>query len=81
MDSTGMTENYGGKYQNVLSDKLKGEIAGFVQSLQDPIDGYFYHPQWGKSITASRQGRDLGSSVRILNALGVSPLYKLPTDT
>ena len=81
LDGSGMTEKRGGNYANVLPEKVKAKIAEFVQSLQDPNDGYFYHPQWGKSITSSRQGRDLSSATRILNALGYKPLYKLPTDT
>lgn len=81
LDSTGMTSECGGKYELVIPEQIKNKIGEFVLSLQDPVDGYFYHPQWGKNITASRQGRDLGSCITVLRRLGFTPKYKLPTDT
>ena len=38
--------------------EMRNKIAEFVCSLEDPNDGFFYHPQWGKNITDSRRGRD-----------------------
>ena len=81
LDATGMTSELGGKYELVIPESIKNQIGEFVLSLQDPVDGYFYHPQWGKNITASRQGRDLGSCITVLRRLGFTPKYKLPTDT
>ena len=38
---------------------MKKKIISFCKGLQSPIDGYIYHPQWGKDITDHRRGRDL----------------------
>lgn len=51
------------------------KIVEFVLYLQDPVDGNFYHPQWGKNITAGRRGRDLSNALGILDRYGVEPLY------
>ena len=37
---------------------MQNKISEFVCSLEDPDDGFFYHPQWGKNITDNRRGRD-----------------------
>lgn len=49
-----------------LPEIFKEKLVNWVQGLEDPEDGYFYHPQWGKNIYSSRQGRDLGWARRIL---------------
>ena len=41
-----------------LPEEMRKKIAEFVCSLEDPDDGFFYHPQWGKNITDNRRGRD-----------------------
>lgn len=41
-----------------LPEEMKKKIIEFVCSLEDPDDGFFYHPQWGKDITDCRKGRD-----------------------
>lgn len=41
-----------------LPAEMRQKIAEFVCSLEDPDDGFFYHPQWGKDITDNRRGRD-----------------------
>lgn len=41
-----------------LPEDMKKKIIEFVCSLEDPDDGFFYHPQWGKNITDNRRGRD-----------------------
>jgi len=53
------------------------KIKNFTCSLQDPEDGYIYHPQWGKNIHNARRGRDLSWS------RGLSEIYnfKLPYPT
>ena len=38
--------------------EMRNKVAEFVCSLEDPDDGFFYHPQWGKNITDNRRGRD-----------------------
>ena len=56
------------------------KIVDFVLYLQDPVDGNFYHPQWGKNITAGRRGRDLSNALGILDRYGVKPLYATAKD-
>lgn len=61
-------------------DKMREKLLSFVRSLQDPEDGYFYHPQWGKRISTSRRGRDLNWSVSLLEEFSEKPLYKTPLE-
>jgi len=56
---------------------MKKKIVGFVCSLQDPDDGFIYHPQWGKGIRDSRRGRDLMWANNLAGAFG----FKLPYPT
>ena len=62
--------------------EMRNKAAEFVCSLEDPDDGFFYHPQWGKEMTDShrpRRGRDLTMVTRILDWCGISPTYDTPT--
>ena len=61
-----------------LPESMFGEIAAFVIDCQSPIDGYFYHPQWGSSVSVSRRGRDLDWAKYLLNLCGVSPKWNTP---
>ena len=61
--------------------EMQNAIVKFVQSLQSSTDKFFYHPQWGTSINSSRRGRDLDSSIGILNRFGAKPLYGSPYDS
>ena len=45
-------------YRNETDLEYEKKMAEFNCSLQDPDDGYIYHPQWGKNITDHRRGRD-----------------------
>ena len=58
-----------------LPERMREQIKGFVCSLLDPLDGYIYHPQWGKGITDSRRGRDLNWAVDIARRFGFSLPY------
>ena len=45
-----------------IPESVRRKIAGFICSLEDPDNGYFYHPQWSRDLTdskSSRKGRDL----------------------
>ena len=44
---------------NILTPEQKARIGAWMQMMQSNRDGYFYHPQWGTNITASRRSRDL----------------------
>ena len=75
-------ENSGmlGSYKNIPED-MKIGIVRFLKSLQDPESGYFYHPQWGDSISDSRRGRDLGDCTNMLVTFGYAPTYDAPNGT
>ena len=63
---------------NLIPEKMRESIINFVLGLQDE-DGFFYLPQWGKDVSPSRRGRDLGWAKRLLNPAGVAPKYPYPT--
>lgn len=45
-----------------IPEPVRRRIAGFICSLEDPNNGYFYHPQWSKLLVDSktaRKSRDL----------------------
>ena len=76
-----MLVEYNGSYQDALPEKMQKELIAFAQSLQSPVDGYFYHPQWGTAIKTSRQSRDLGWATTLLEMLGSQPFYNAPDGT
>ena len=76
--SSGMLRGYDNDYKKAIPEKMQKEMVAFALSLQSPIDGYFYHPQWGTSITAGRLSRDMGNSVSLLARFGYKPLYNTP---
>lgn len=61
-------------------DKMREKLLSFVRTLQDPDDGYFYHPQWKKRISTQRRGRDLSWSVSLFGEFSEKPLYKTPLE-
>ena len=63
-----------------LPEWMKKRILSFVKGLQDPVDGYFYHPQWGKNIVDSRRGRDYSWAISLLSELGSAPDYPTAVD-
>ena len=78
MTESGMLSEYGNKYKDALSLEMKNAILGFAKESQDSADGYFYHAQWGKSISPTRLGRDLGWATRIISGLGYTPYWDTP---
>jgi len=78
LSSSGMLAEYGGSTAKALPQQMKNDVVAFAKSLQDPVDGYFYHPQWGKAVGTSRIGRDLGWATQIINTFGGQPLYNTP---
>ena len=70
-----------GSYAKTIPEWMKNEISDFIYYLQDPDDGYFYHPQWGKSIPIVRRGRDLSWCTSMLNSFGRKPRYASITST
>lgn len=62
---------------------MQEDVVRFVKKLQNPENGYFYHPQWDKADTdghPERLGRDLNWALRILSNLGRKPTYDPPTS-
>ena len=78
MTDSGMLVDYKDAFDVAFSENVTESIISFVKELQSSTDGYFYHPQWGNSISATRKGRDLGWAKRILNSLGARPYWNTP---
>ena len=81
LESSGMSEMYGGKWENALPDWLKKKVGDYIYNLQDE-DGFFYNIQWPKPFIFEdplrrqpRITRDLGSAKYILRKLGITPKY------
>lgn len=65
---------------SIYPAQVQEKTLRWVQSMQNEEDGYFYHPQWGKSITSSRQSRDLWWATSIISRFGGKPLYLTPEE-
>ncbi len=78
IETSGLT--LGKSYIEAAPEAMRAALEKFVKGLQDPDDGYFYHPQWGKNIITARRGRDLSWSLGLLRKLGVKPDYLTATD-
>ena len=79
--SSGMLDNLPGGLAVNIPENMQQQMIYFAKSLQDPDNGYFYHPQWGKAETdnrLSRRGRDLGWATSLLDSFGARPAYKAP---
>jgi len=63
------------KFKSLIPQSIKERLIRFTKRLQDPEDGYFYHPQWGKNIIAERKSRDFGWATRLLELLDAEPDY------
>lgn len=81
--------------RNCLPANIKKKILAFVNEMQSPIDGYFYHLQWPKgknNLNTDRYGRDISSALGLINDLHIDtdgdgieeqqyPLYCAPNGT
>ena len=76
--SSGMTSITKSAYKSIPG-WMKNEIIAFLQPMQDPDSGYFWHPQWGSDVNSSRRSRDLNNAVSMLQNLGGKIWYKTPT--
>ena len=79
LSTSGIFSAKDGEVEAPIYEKMKESICNYAKGLQDP-DGYFYHPQWGKDITTSRRGRDLGWSMSAIRDYGGTPNYPSPLD-
>ena len=67
--------------EEIMPKEIQEGLANFAYLLQDDSDGYFYHPQWGKRIGASRQGRDLMWAKGLIGKFGGGKYkYLLPEE-
>ena len=64
-----------GHYKDYTPDFMKEKLIKFAKSLQDPEDGYFYHPQWGQNIIVSRRSRDINWATQMLKNFDATPDY------
>ncbi len=71
---------FGKPLKEAYSDKIKERLVSFTKSLQDPENGYIYHPQWGRKINIPRRGRDLNWAVSLMESLDAKFLYPTPLD-
>lgn len=76
--ASGMLMQTGETIKDFIPEDMQKEIIRFAKSLQDPVDGYFYHPQWGKAIASSRKTRDLSWATGVLSNFGSAPTYNAP---
>ena len=70
-----------GSVGELYPDWMKERILRFTKGLQDE-NGYFYHPQWERSLTDSkphRRGRDLNWAGQIFEWFGGAPTYDTPS--
>ena len=72
--------NDGGLLDGGMPEEWKEKLSGWLLNLQDPDDGYFYLPQWGKT-SGSRRDRDLSAATSLLNSYcRKQPLYLTPQE-
>lgn len=79
LETSGILAAREGDVESKIYHKMRSSICEYAKGLQDP-DGYFYHSQWGKDITTSRRGRDLGWAMSAIKDYGGTPNYPSPID-
>ena len=68
---------------NYLGPDITAKMIKFYQDMQDPDDGYFYHPQWSKAVSrrnVMRYTRDQDWAIAVLGWLHSAPLYPTALD-
>lgn len=76
----GLFEEFNNSWAEALPAEMRAKCLAYVQAMQDPEDGYFYHPQWGDEINSSRRGRDLSQALTLIRRMGGAPLYDTAID-
>lgn len=74
--------DYDGNLSTLFGEEIVEKFIKFAKDMQDPKNGYFYHPQWSRQLTEqhlSRMGRDINNALNILRRFGASPTYDTPT--
>ena len=80
IDTSGLGAGYADVYRDYIPLWMQRQMHDFAYNMQDP-DGYFYHEQWGKDISVSRRGRDLGSARAVIKVFGGTPKYSSLIDS
>ena len=80
VQNLGMLDRYGRDLRRGLPEEMQKKLLAFATGLQSEDDGFFYHPQWGKAIIASRRGRDNSWATSIVKDLGGEFKYPLAAD-
>lgn len=75
LTASGMLPAKDGILKSYIPEKMQKEMVAFALSCQSPIDGCFYHPQWGMGIQESRKTRDHGWALDILGYFGAKPYF------
>ena len=63
-----------------IPDWMREKIKNFVCSMQSEEDGYFYHPQWGNRINATKHGRHLTAVTNLSEHLKFDLPYPTPME-
>ena len=80
LEELGLFRSVNNDWERALPREMRERCLHYIQSMQDPDDGYFYHPQWGKGIGTARIGRDISQCLGLINMMGGKPLYKPATE-
>ena len=81
-DNGGLFAEFGGLLAHGIPEFMREPMTQWIRSMQDPDDGCFYHPQWGKeNSNTSRIGRDIDSAIYLLNRLKANPMYAIPGNS
>jgi len=75
LQSSGMIDEF-----DEIPEWMRKKMIEFNCSLQDPDDGFIYHPQWGKNIRDSRRGRDMAWSIAMEEKFNFKLPYKTAVD-
>jgi len=81
LDSSGIARGVEGGVNSILPEGFAEKLVSWIRGMQDP-NGYFYHPQWGRTSTDSntqgRRGRDCQWAEKVLSRFGSRPVYDTP---
>ncbi len=80
--TSGLADSNGGSLVGTIPEWMRKQIIVFLKGLQDPDNGFFYHPQWTRDEVDSNvnhRARALSRAVSALAALGSAPTYDTPT--
>lgn len=70
---------YGGNLTGYFGEEIANKFVKFAKDMQDPDNGYFYHPQWPRSTAdKTRRSRDLLNALAILDTFSALPTYNTP---